>query len=210
MLTTAPTLIPNPTVVALQRKDLANGKELFDHVFVAAVQDCRAICPYRSCSNLKMGFPCSIFRNKLFERIVVQIVPNFRAIGETIVIPFFDDRYRVARLDRRNLVLLKKVIRKERVREGKKIGGYEDYVEKGYYSSVDGAMAAMLEDAAADGFGGVDEPVDIVTFKKSLVNLKKTILDNMAEFIVEYMAMEKKAAETKKKGGKEKKDDDDE
>lgn len=126
------------------------------------------------------------------------------------MIPFFDDRYRVARADKRNLVLLKRINKKEGVREGKKIGGYVDYVERGYYSSIDAVMCAMIEDAAADGFAGPDEPVDAVIFKKSLIALKKTILDKMAEFIIEYGEMEKAATLAKKKEKKDNRDDDDE
>lgn len=128
------------------------------------------------------------------------------------MIPFFDDRYRVARLDKRNIALLKKVMKREGKRDGKVTGGYEDYVTMGYYSSIDTAMASMIDDAVSEDLGDSENLVEASNFKKGLILLKKTILDKMAEFIIEYQEMEKKALanDGKRKGKKSKKDDDNE
>jgi hypothetical protein len=212
MLHSKPLLIPAPTVVALRQKDLMNGQELFNRIVLDSQQECRSACPYFGCGTVKTSKLCEIFRKTLFKHIVERIVPNFRAIGETLVIPFFDDRYRVARLDKRNLVLLKKIMKREGERDGKTIGGYEDHVTMGYYHNIDTAMVAMIDDAISEGLGDTETMVEAANFKKGLLLLKKTILDKLAEFIIEYQEMEKRAAasEGKKKGKKDKKDDDDE
>ena len=128
------------------------------------------------------------------------------------MIPFFGDSYRIARHDKRNIVLLKKILKREGKRDGKTIGGYEDYVTLGYYNTVGTTLSAMIEDAIADGLGDTETMVEANNFKKGLILIKKSILDKMAEFIIEYDKMEKRAlaAEGKKKGKKGKKDDDNE
>lgn len=104
---------------------------------------------------------------------------------------FVEGKYKVFRLDENNLLLQKKVLKKTRkvkvrnakgkVTGEKEIGGYEGYVNAGYHPDLESVIVAIIDDVMMDGCGDQETIVPLKAFRKNVVKMKNTLVNEIRE-----------------------------
>lgn len=116
------------------------------------------------------------------------------------MIEFFGRRYCIFRRDKMNIDVKKRHIRKEDKMVGNrhyKAGEY--WTDEGHHPTVLDALSTVYEDMLSELVADDERLVELDTFKRNLVRMKKLIMAKMEETVKAFMEMEREY-EAKKKG----------
>ena len=116
------------------------------------------------------------------------------------MIEFFGKRYCIYRADKMNIDVKKRHVREEDRMVGShllKAGEY--WTVEGHHATVLDALSAVYEDMLSELIADDEKMVELDTFKRNLVRMKKLIMSKMEETVRDYIEMEREY-ETKKKG----------
>lgn len=116
------------------------------------------------------------------------------------MIEFFGKRYCICRADKMNIDVKKRHVREEDKMVGKRLFGAGEYwTVEGHHATVSDALSAVYEDMLSELIADDEKMVELDTFKRNLVRMKKLIMAKMEETVKAYIEMEREY-ETKAKG----------
>ena len=116
------------------------------------------------------------------------------------MIEFFGKRYRICRADKMNIDVQKKHVREEdKVIGGRLLKACEFWTVEGHHATLIDALSAVYEDMLSELVADDERLVELDTFKRNLVRMKKLIMAKMEETVKAFMEMEREY-EAKKKG----------